>query len=404
MRYAISILSLVLATTAFGDDWPQWRGVLRDGTSSETNWSTQWPVGGPKQLWRADVGTGCSAVSVSGGRVFAMGNTNETDTVTCLDAATGKVLWTYSYPCPLEAKMFEGGPGASPTVDKNRVYTLSRPGQFNCLDVATGKVIWAKHLHNDFGGKLPMWGYAGSPLISGPGVVCEVGATNASVAAFDKLTGQIRWKEGNDALGYGSLVDFCIGRFCLAEFNAFGLIIRDAPTGKEIARHVWTTKYNGNITTPIVEQKSGHTPTKIFISSGYEKGCALVEFTGAELKEVWSNTAMRNHMNSSVLDRGHLYGFDESMLTCLDFATGATKWKQDGLGKGALIIAGDKLIIQSETGDLVVAAASPESYKELARAKVLTGRCWVMPVLANGRLYARNNTGNLVCLDVSNSK
>ena len=113
---------------------------------------------------------------------------------------------------------------------------------------------------------------------------------------------------------------------------------------------------------------------------------------------------MRNHMNSSVLHQGNLYGFDESTLTCLDFATGATKWKQDGLGKGALIVAGDKLIIQSETGDLVVAAAAPESYKELARAKVLTGHCWVMPVLANGRLYARNNTGDLVCLDLSNLK
>ena len=390
---------LLMATAAIAADWPQWRGPNRDGISPETNWSAQWPAGGPKQLWQAQVGIGCSAVAVSQGRLFAVGNTNDTDTVVCLDAASGQVLWKHSYACPLEPRMFEGGPAATPTVDGELVYTLSRSGDLFCLAIASGQVVWAQHLQTDLAGKMPQWGYAGSPLISGKAVLCEVGAAGAAMVAFDKLTGAILWKSGSDALGYGSIVPFTFkDRQCLAAFNAFGLVIREANTGKELARHQWKTAYDGNITTPVVAGD------KIFISSGYNKGCAVVQFTGTALTELWKSATMRNHFNSSVLWQDYLYGFDESTLTCVSFATGTTKWKQEGLGKGALMLAGDKLIIQSETGNLVVATASPAGFKELARTKALTGRCWVVPVLANGRLYARNNTGELVCFDVSNAK
>ena len=400
MSRLVYILSLLLVTVpVFATDWPQWRGPNRDGISKETNWLTQWPVSGPKQLWQANVGTGCSAVAVSHGRLFAIGNTNDTDTVACCDAATGQVFWQYSYACPLEPRMFEGGPAATPTVDGERVYTLSRLGHLFCLETATGKVVWAKHLQNDLAGKMPDWGYTGSPLVLGSAVICDVGATGAATVAFDKLTGNILWKSGNDAAGYGSLVPFTFnGRYCLAGFNAFGLVVREAATGKELARAAWKTSYDGNIATPIVAGD------KIFVSSGYNKGGGVFQFTGTALTEIWKSTTMRNHFNSCVLWQDHLYGFDESTLTCVTFATGTTKWKQDGFGKGALMLAGDKLIVQSETGNLVVAMAAPAGFKELARAKVLTGRCWVVPVLANGRLYVRNNTGNLVCLDVSNPK
>jgi len=399
MKRSVYILSVLLVVLpAFAADWPQWRGPNRDGISPEANWLTQWPAGGPKQLWHANVGTGCSAVAVSHGRLFAMGNTNDTDTAVCCDAATGQVLWQYSYACPLEPRMFEGGPAATPTVDGERVYTLSRQGHLFCLETATGKVLWAKHLQNDLAGKMPDWGYTGSPLVLGAAVICDVGATDAATVAFDKLTGTILWKSGNDAAGYGSWVSFPFnGRQCLAGFNAFGLVVR-AATGKELARYRWETAYNGNIATPIVAGD------KIFISSGYNKGCAVVQFTGTALTELWKSNTMRNHFNSSVLWQEQLYGFDESTLTCLNFATGTARWRQDGLGKGALMLAGDKLIVQSETGNLVIAAAAPAGFKELARAKVLTGRCWVVPVLANGRLYVRNNSGELVCLDVSNPK
>ena len=398
-RLTSTLCLLLLATPIWAADWPQWRGPNRDGISPEANWSAQWPAGGPNQLWQADVGTGCAAVAVSRGRLFTLGNTNETDTVVCLDATTGKPLWQYSYACPLEPRMFEGGPAATPTVDGERVYTLSRSGDLYCLATATGKMIWVKHLQTAFAGKMPEWGYAGSPLVLGTAVLLEVGATNGTTMALNKLTGNRLWQSGNDAITYGSLVPFSFnGQSELATFNAFGLVVRAAATGKELARYVWKTPYDGNIATPIVAGD------KIFISSGNNKGCALLQFTGTALTELWKSTAMRNHFTNSVLWHEHLYGFDESALTCVSFATGTTKWKQDGLGKGTLMVAGDKLIILSEAGTLVVAAATPAGYKELARAKVLTGRCWVVPVLADGRLYVRNNAGNLLCLDVANPK
>ena len=398
-RLTSTLCLLLLATPIGAADWPQWRGPNRDGISPEANWSAQWPAGGPNQLWQADVGTGCAAVAVSRGRLFTLGNTNETDTVVCLDATTGKPLWQYSYACPLEPRMFEGGPAATPTVDGERVYTLSRSGDLYCLATATGKMIWVKHLQTAFAGKMPEWGYAGSPLVLGTAVLLEVGATNGTTMALNKLTGNRLWQSGNDAITYGSLVPFSFnGQSELATFNAFGLVVRAAATGKELARYVWKTPYDGNIATPIVAGD------KIFISSGNNKGCALLQFTGTALTELWKSTAMRNHFTNSVLWHEHLYGFDESALTCVSFATGTTQWKQDGLGKGTLMVAGDKLIILSEAGTLVVAAATPAGYKELARAKVLTGRCWVVPVLADGRLYVRNNAGNLLCLDVANPK
>jgi len=181
-------------------------------------------------------------------------------------------------------------------------------------------------------------------------------------------------------------------------FNGFGLVVHELNGGKEVARFAWKTQYEVNAGSPIVLDD------KIFISSGYGTGCALLQLKSGSLTELWKNKAMRNHFASCVLWQDHLYGFDESTLTCLEFATGAVKWTEPSLGKGALMLADGKLIIQSEKGDLVIAAAEPAAYKEIARAKVLSGKCWVVPVLANGRLYVRNNAGDLVCLDVAKPK
>ena len=377
-------------------DWPQWRGPTRDGISAETGWAAAWPAGGPRQLWKFSAGTGCSSVSVSQGRVYTMGNRAETDTVYALDEKTGAVLWQHSYACKLDPNLFEGGPAATPTVDGDRVYTLSRSGHLFCLRADTGKVLWAKNLTGDLGGKRPTWGYAGSPIVLENRLILDVGASGAATMALDKLTGQVLWKNGQEPAGYGTLRPFpCQGQTGLASFNGAGLAVRAAQDGKALAFFPWKTSYDVNAATPIVAGD------KIFISSGYNRGAALLKISAGGLKALWENKNMRNHFNSCVLWQGHLYGFDESTLTCLDFATGAARWQQDGLGKGALMLADGKLIIQAEKGDLVVAEAAPGAYRELARAKVLGGRCWVVPVLANGAVYCKNNNGELVRLDVS---
>ena len=230
-------------------------------------------------------------------------------------------------------------------------------------------------------------------------LLLDVGAADGAFMALDKDTGAIAWKNGNDPVGYSTPTLFTFqGKPSLAVFNGFGLVVHELGDGKEVARFAWKTKYEVNAAVPIVLDD------KIFISSGYGTGCALVQLKPGSLTALWQNKAMRNHFASCVLWQNHLYGFDESTLTCMEFATGIVKWTEASLGKGALMLADGKLIIQGEKGELAVAAADPTAYQELARTKVLNGKSWVVPVLANGRLYVRNNAGDVVCLDVKNLK
>ena len=277
------------------------------------------------------------------------------------------------------------------------VYTLGRQGQLYCLKRSTGAPVWKKDLVEDFGGEVPTWGYAGSPLVLGDKLIIDNGGKKgASVIALNKANGKLVWKAGDDIAGYASPYAFeHKGRTELAVFNGIGLVIRDASEGKEISRYPWKTSYDVNAAMPVI---SGD---KVFIASGYGHGGALLQMGSSSLSKVWETKAMKTKMNSAILWQGHLYGFDEGELTCLDFESGAVKWKQKGLGLGSLIVASGKLIILSEQGDLVFAEATPSSYKELARARVLSKTCWTNPVLANGRIYCRNNSGDLAAVDVS---
>ena len=376
-------------------DWPEWRGPGRTGISKEANWLGQWPAEGPKQLWKASVGIGLSSFSVSNGRLFTMGNTEENDTVYCFDAVTGKEVWKHTYPCSSKDPNGYPGPRCTPTVDGDRVYTLSRNGHFFCLEAATGKVVWSKDFTKDYGAKVPVWGFSGSPLIEGDWVITEVGGEGSSVVAFNKKDGKEAWKAGSDPVAYSSLVLFEHGgQRCLAVFNAAGIVGRSAKDGKELWRYPWKTSYDVNAATPIVADG------KVFISSGYGKGCALVNFGAGEPKAVWENKKMRNHVASCVLKDGHLYGFDENQLKCIDLATGEEKWAERAYGKGSVLLAGDKYILFSDKGRVATAELTPTGCKEISGFQVLTGKdTWAIPVLANNRLYCRAGA-DLVALDV----
>jgi len=397
-------LALVLITALWfaaprlsGDDWPRWRGPDLNGTSKEKGWTLDWPKEAPPLLWRANVSTGFSAVAVAQGRLFTLGNSNEAEMVWCLNGATGRQLWRHTYACPSDAEYHEGGPGATPTVDGSRVYTLGKRGHLFCLEAATGKVVWQMNVTNDLGAMKPRWGFAGSPLVEGDLLIVNAGAAGT---ALDKLTGRPVWTSGTNAPGYATPVPFTAGgERCAALFTAKALVGVRVSDGKELWRHPWATKWEINAADPIVVGQ------RLFISS-FDRGGALLDVSARPPKVVWENQAMANNFNSCVFVDGFLYGVyghtDHPYrdLRCLDAATGEVKWKYEGLGLGSLMAADGKLIVLSDKGELAIAEATPTAFKPLARAHVLGGRCWTVPVLANGRLYCRNATGTLICLDV----
>lgn len=394
-------LLFLFSSLLHADDWPRWRGPDLNGISKETGWTTAWSTEGPKQLWKASVGIGFSSVTVAKGRVFTLGNSNETDTVFCFEESSGKELWKHSYPCSLDPKYYEGGPGSSPTCEGNRVYTLSKRGHLFCFEAGTGKVVWQKDLIEELGVKKPEWGFAGSPLIEGNFLILNVGEAGTTV---DKSTGKVVWTSGKDMAGYATAIPYNSGSERLAAiFSSKALVAVAVKTGKEHWRFPWVERWHINAADPIL---SGD---KLFIST-FGKGCALLEMRGGGTPAVvWENQNMGNHFNSCVLLNGHTYGVNgntdkaEKDFRCLALSNGAVKWSYAGLGLGSVTVADNKLIILSERGELVVAEANPEAFKPLARAQVIGGKCWTVPVLANGRIYCRNAQGTLVCLDVRGS-
>jgi outer membrane protein assembly factor BamB len=390
-----------LPALASADDWPRWRGPNHNGISAETRWLDSWPKGGPTVAWRSAVGTGFASVAVSRGRLYTLGNTDNADTVYCLDAATGQPLWKHAYEAPRDPHLFEGGPTATPAVDGDRVYTLSRRGDLFCLHAATGAVAWSKNVVQETNQRVPGWGLAGSPLVHGDLLLLNLGDAGA---AFDKATGKLLWSSAVKDAGYSSPVPFRRGGEWFGVFSSEDAYVAvNLRTGKELWRMHWVTRFGLNATDPIVVGE------QVFLSSGYNKGSALLAMVEGEPKVVWQNKSLRNQLNSSVLLDGFLYGIDgdtsgRTRLRCVELKTGAVRWETEGLGCGSLTAAGGKLIVLSERGELVVAPASPEKFQPSARTKVLDGKCWTVPVLANGRIYCRNADGDLVCVDVRAEK
>jgi outer membrane protein assembly factor BamB len=370
-------------------DWPQWRGPQRNGISTETGWKTNWSGGRPRQVWSAQIGEGYSGVAVSAGKAYTLGHAGGKDTVFCLNAATGKVLWFYSYPCSTGDY---SGPRATPIVDGGKVYTLSREAQAFCFDAASGKVIWANDMRRTAGAQTPTWGFAGSPLIEGDKVIYNV---NQAGVALSKASGKILWRSAPSTPGYASPVAYNLGKERLAViFAAKGAVGVRVSDGRQVWSYPWETSYDVNAADPIFAGSD------VFLSSNYGKGCVLIHTHTPRPQVIWQNRSMKNHFNASVLYNGAFYGNDENTLRCLDLRTGAERWSVRGMDKGGLIIADGKIIALTGRGELVVAQATPARYNELARVKILDGECWTQPTLANGLLYCRNHEGKLVCLDL----
>ena len=394
----ITMVAAVAVTASLtAKDWPQWRGPDHNGISTEKGWLDQWPASGPAIAWRAQVGLGFSSFVVAEGRAFTAGHAEEKDTVFCFDTNTGKVVWKHAYPSELGDKYFDGGTTGTPTIDGDRVYWLSRWGDTFCFNAADGKVIWNKNVQKETQARVPDWGFTGAPLVQGDQLILNVGDAGL---ALDKKTGTILWQSAPKIAGYSTPLPVKMGNDALAVFaSGQSYVAVKLKDGKEAWRIKWLTQYDVNAADPIIEGD------RVFISTGYGKGSGLFKLGGATPEEIWKSKALRTQMNGAVLYQGHLYGMDgdsggKGPLKCLDFATGAEKWKHDGFGTGGVIIVDGKLIVLSAKGELIVAPATPTEFKPISRAQVLGGKCWTAPVLADGRIYCRNSKGEVVVVDV----
>ncbi len=395
VRRILPGLALLLAAAgAPGADWPQWRGPDRNGQSPEQI-KTAWPAGGPGVLWRSAVGTGLCSVAISGGRAYTMGNTNEQDTIWCLDALTGNVLWEHTYPARLDPQYYPGGPSSTPTVQGGQVFTISKWGNVLCLDAAQGTVLWERDLRAD--GLVPnRWGFAGSPLVWRGLVILNAGKAGI---ALDRATGRIAWSTGTNTTGYASPALFHSGgKESVLIFGAKALAALDPATGRQLWRHPWETQWDTNITDPIAQED------RIFISS-FSRGCAWLSVANDRLTVLYDSKALYNHLSPGVVLGDYLYAFNgEAKFTtdfrCLHLPSGNVKWTSKDPAFGSVIAADGQLLILSEKGELVLALASPARFAPQARAQVLQGLCWTPPALANGLLYARSAQGGLVCVDL----
>lgn len=387
-----------LLTTSAKADWLHYRGPTHNGIASESLPATLPKE--PKTLWREKVGTGQSSVTIQAGRLFTAGNADKShDAVYCMDSKTGKVIWKHEYPQELGAKYFDGGTRATPTVDGDRVYSLSHNGDLFCLDAATGKVRWYKHYVQDFGGRRPDWGFAGSPLVHGDHLICDVGGSGSSTVVLNKNTGALVWKSGSDQAGYGSPVVATItGKPAVVIFKATALVGYDVANGTELFRTEWKTSYDVNAITPVVVGDS------ILVSSGYGTGASLYKVEGSQVSRVWFQKQLRTQMNTPVVTQNLVFGIDGNNgggnLVCLDFATGEEKWREKSVRGGSLILAGDKLVCLTEGGELVICHVAGDGFKLVLRNQVLDGRSWVQPTLEAGVVYAKNNGGDLAAVSL----
>jgi outer membrane protein assembly factor BamB len=387
---AAASLAITATASAVPADWPQWRGPARNGISAETGWSS---TGRDENVWTASVGLGYSSFAVRNGRLYTMGFDKEKgqDTVFCLDALTGTPIWTHAYPAKVWDRMHGGGTLTTPSIDGDVVYTLNREGRFFRFKVADGEVEWSRNLVEELEVTPPTWGFSASPLVLDDMLVLNVG----SVVAVDKTTGKTLWKTRDLGHAYSTPATMEVGgRACLAVFNGAGFTLVDRGSGEELGFHEWKTMYEINAATPVVLGGD-----KVFISSGLNRGCAMVHCKPDGLDVLWESKVMRTKMSGCVLVGGHLYGFDDSMLKCIDLE-GNEKWRARGVGNGSLMAADGRLIVIGSKGELIIAAADPGEYKELSRTKCLSGGVyWTMPVLVDGLIYCRSSEGSIVCRD-----
>ena len=379
--------------SAPSSDWPQWHGPDRSNVSRETGLLKQWPASGPPALWSVPgIGAGYGSVAIKDDRIFVQGSAGGRSVVYALNRADGKGLWSKALG-PAGSNDKGSGPRSTPTVDGDRVYVLTENGDLACLKAQDGAALWQRNILKDFRGRNIVWLLSESPLVDGDHVVVTPGGAGAGMVALDKMSGQTVWaaKELSDEAGYASAIvaDVQGVRTIMTLTGEAGVGVR-AADGKLMWRQRNVANNTANIATPIFFDN------KVFYTSAYGTGAALLGLTaqGGEIKaqQIYFTREMQNHHGGVVLVDGYLYGFNNSILSCLKFSTGETMWRNRSVGKGSLTYADGHLYLLGEDNVVGLAEAVPGAYRETGRFKIADKGLpsWAHPVVSGGRLYIRN--------------
>ncbi len=401
---AIWLSAAVVVSAIAADDWPQLLGPARNGVYSGAPLASAWPAGGPRTVWRKSIGQGLAGPVVAGGRLILFHRVKNEEVVEAFDARTGSAQWRYAYPTAYRDDFgFDEGPRSVPVVANGRVYTFGAEGQLHAIDLATGKKIWSEDTMRRFRVRKGFFGAAGSPLVEDGRVLANIGGSDeAGIVAFNADTGAVLWTATRHEASYSSPVSATFGgQRCVLFFTRQGLIGLDPATGKTLFERAWRSRSQAsvNAASPVV------VGDLIFVSATYETGAAVLRVAGQALTELWSSDeALSNHYATSVHHNGCVYGFHGRQefgqsLRCIALKTGKVSWSVDKFQAGTVMLAGDRLLIVRESGELVLAPATPEAFRPIAKAQILRPTVRAYPALADGLLYVRNDD-TLVCVDL----
>ena len=399
----IAITATAAGVSLLAADWPQFLGPDRNGTIAGPPLLESWGPSGPKVVWRKQVGQALAGPAVVQNRVLVFHRVGNEEVLESLDATTGASVWRYAYPTTYRDDFgFDEGPRAVPVVSGGIVYTFGAQGQLHAIDLAKGTRVWSEDTMKRFNVPKAYFGAGGSPLVEGGRVIANIGGDKAGVVAFDAKTGKVVWSATEDDASYSSGVAATIGGRRSAVFlTRDNLIGFDVATGAIQFQRRWRARVAAsvNAATPLVIGDS------IFVSAEYGPGAGVLRVEASKLTELWaSDDVLSNHYATSVYYDGYLYGYHGRQefgpsLRAVDFKTGAVKWSQEQFRAGSITLVGDKLLIIREGGEMILAPASPQAFKPIARAQVLPGVVRPLPAIAEGFVYVRNEN-TLVCLDL----
>jgi outer membrane protein assembly factor BamB len=409
----LSVVTMSIFTApVLADDSPQFRGVERTGVSKETGLLKEWAADGPQLVWKAtDLGLGHATPSVAKGIIYGMGLIGEEEVVWALEEKSGRLLWKTKIAGFTELQARQGGNGsrATPTIDGTMLYTVGVGGDFVCMEAKTGKILWRKHLVHDFGGRVPTWGYCESPLIDGPNVLVTPGNNDATMVLVNKRTGNVVWKNSvpiRNTPAYASAISATVGgKKQYIQFLSGGVVGVDAASGKFLWSYNAPANRNG-ISCSMPLYKDGF----VFAATAYNTGGGQAKLTATEdgfkAEETYFLREMQNHHGGMVIVGDHLYGTGNNSLFCVEFKTGNIVWEDRSPGKGSLTYADGMLYCRSERGPVTLVEANPTKYVQRGQFQQPDRSydpAWAYPVVANGKLYIRDQ-GTLLCYDVKGTK